>query len=281
VFGNTSPLDPQLFSRINDFADELVKGERSGKYSPIEVAQWLEDLADAAMKPMSQIKGNRRLAVDVEIQAGLGRFFAAKMRSGVLWRLYERTGNRAALERAIELYRHGRAAWAQIVERTKGVYVADITVGELKWLRGHWADRLPAIDADIELMAQRLKDAPGDAYAPIEEALRRPQRVMAGRHTPPARFRRKQALGLEIASDVKPAAVRLYYRRVTQAERWLTAEMESAGEVYRASIPAAYTDSPYPLQYYFELRTGPGTAWLYPGLGTNLAAQPYFVVREV
>jgi hypothetical protein len=51
--------------------------------------------------------------------------------------------------------------------------------------------------------------------------------------------------------------------------------------VYRASIPAAYTDSPYPLQYYFELRTGPGTAWLYPGLGTNLAAQPYFVVREV
>jgi hypothetical protein len=36
TFGNTSLLDPQLFSRINDFADELLKGERSGKYSPIE-----------------------------------------------------------------------------------------------------------------------------------------------------------------------------------------------------------------------------------------------------
>ena len=34
TFGNTSPLDPQLFSRINDFADELLRGERSGKYSP-------------------------------------------------------------------------------------------------------------------------------------------------------------------------------------------------------------------------------------------------------
>ena len=40
-----SPLDPQLFSRMNDFADELLKGERSGKYSPIEVAQWIEDYA--------------------------------------------------------------------------------------------------------------------------------------------------------------------------------------------------------------------------------------------
>ena len=38
VFGNVSPLDPQLFSRVNDFADEMLKGERSGKYSPIDVA---------------------------------------------------------------------------------------------------------------------------------------------------------------------------------------------------------------------------------------------------
>jgi len=34
TFGNTSPHDPQLFSRISDFADELLKSKRSGKYSP-------------------------------------------------------------------------------------------------------------------------------------------------------------------------------------------------------------------------------------------------------
>ncbi|MBI1785954.1 MAG: hypothetical protein HYR60_00105, partial [Acidobacteria bacterium] len=48
VFGNVSPLDPQLFSRINDFADELLQGERGGKYSPVEAAQWIEDCAAAA-----------------------------------------------------------------------------------------------------------------------------------------------------------------------------------------------------------------------------------------
>ena len=53
TFGNVSPLDPQLFSRIDDFAGELLKGERSGKYSPIEVAQWLEDFADSAEKQLA------------------------------------------------------------------------------------------------------------------------------------------------------------------------------------------------------------------------------------
>ena len=48
MFGNVSPFDPELFSRINDFADELLKGQRSAKYSPLEVAQWLEDLAATA-----------------------------------------------------------------------------------------------------------------------------------------------------------------------------------------------------------------------------------------
>ncbi len=54
VFGNVSPLDPQLFSRINDFADELVKGQRSGKYSPIEVAQWIEDYSAARVRKQAQ-----------------------------------------------------------------------------------------------------------------------------------------------------------------------------------------------------------------------------------
>src|SRR5262249_52075655 len=71
--GNVSPLDRQLFSRINDFADELLKGERSGKYSPIEVAQWLEDFAKSASLYVSKVKDNTRLVTDVTIQELLGR----------------------------------------------------------------------------------------------------------------------------------------------------------------------------------------------------------------
>ena len=75
------------------------------------------------------------------------------------------------------------------------------------------------------------------------------------------------------------AVALLHYRRVNQAERWQYVTMDRKGSAYSASIPGAYTDSPYPLQYYFELKSAPDRAWLYPGFPPDLAGQPYFVVR--
>jgi hypothetical protein len=56
--------------------------------------------------------------------------------------------------------------------------------------------------------------------------------------------------------------------------------MQASGGRYRAVIPAGYTQSLYPLQYYFELKTGPDQACLFPGFAANLSNQPYFVVRR-
>ncbi len=75
-------------------------------------------------------------------------------------------------------------------------------------------------------------------------------------------------------------SARLYYRRVTQAERYESTEMQLRDGRHRATIPANYTDSHYPLEYYFELKQGPESAWLYPGFGEDLTNQPYFVVRR-
>lgn len=294
VFGNVSPLDPQIFSRINDFADELLKNDRTGKYSPVEVAQWIEDYAAAAAKHLTQAQAqavrknrpeHRRIAIDIAIQAGLGKFFGAKMRSGVLFRIHEKTGDRTALEESLTAYRAARATWEELANRAK-VYISDITVGELQHLRGHWLDRLPAMDADIALMARKLVEAKPGAARPevadaIREAVGRPQRVrIACRHTPPARFRPGQPLNLELTVAKKPASVRVYYRHVNHAERYESSEMQGRERSYRATIPAGYTDSPYPLEYYFEVSTEPGRATLYPGFAADLNNQPYFVVRR-
>ena len=72
----------------------------------------------------------------------------------------------------------------------------------------------------------------------------------------------------------------LYYRHVDQAERFESVEMKLTGSRYTATIPATYTDSQFPLQYYFEVRQSPESATLYPGLGAELTNQPYFVVRR-
>jgi hypothetical protein len=295
VFGTVSPLDPQLFYRIDDFADDLLKGERSGKYTPIEVAQWIEDDAAAATALLARGDSRatrkdqpeyRRLTIDIAVAAGLGRFFGAKFRAAVLYRIFDRTGDRAALEEALKGYRAARQAWAAIAGRTKNVYVDDITVGEQRHLRGHWADRLAEIDADIAAIAAKADAAkPAQASGPIAraiaEALGRPQRpVVAGRHTPASRFQPGRPMALEFAADKTYASVRLHYRRVNQAERWQSMPMQAASRIWRGAIPSEYTQSPYPLQYYFEVTEAPDSAALYPGFGERLIGQPYFVLRR-
>jgi hypothetical protein len=55
--------------------------------------------------------------------------------------------------------------------------------------------------------------------------------------------------------------------------------MKKSGKHFKAKVPADYTDSQYPLQYYFEI-IEPKNAWLYPGFSQDLTNQPYFVVRK-
>lgn len=297
VFGNVSPIDPQMFSRMNDFAAELLKGERGGKYSPIEVAAWLEDAAEktseqltAAEKKDKNTAEFRRLALDLKIEIGLARFFAAKFRSGVLYGIYEQSGDRAALEESLKAYRQAREVWAAFAQEAKGEYMADITYGPRPYERGHWLDRLPAMDEDIAKMASKLESAQGggessaQARAAIQEALGRPKRtVLPCAHTPAKSF--DPGKDLEIALSVAQlegvASVRMYYRHVNQAEHYESAEMQNRGGEFRATIPALYTATKYPLQYYFELRRGPADAWLYPGFNAERTNQPYFVVRSV
>jgi hypothetical protein len=297
VFGNVSPMDPQLFLRINDFAGELLKGERSGKYSPIEYAQWIEDYADAAAKYLAQAetksKGKhrpefRRMAIDVAMLVGLGRFFGAKFRSGVLYAIFEQSGDRTALELSLNLYRKARSHWAELANRARDVYKPDITIGELDVIRGHWLDRLPAIDEDIELMVKKLEQTQLSTNAQqenvksaIQEALGRPIRPSTVcHHIQPEYFKGGEPLDLEISVEKVIGSARLYYRHVNHAERYKTVEMKSKGKSFRAAIPADYTGSVYPLQYYFELKDGPKKGWLFPGFTAELTNQPYFVVPK-
>ncbi len=271
-FGSVSPLDPELFSRIDDF----VREPGSAKYSPLEVARWLDELAAAADRPLPRSAA----AIDVAILAGLGRFYAHKLRAGVFFSLFEQTQDRAALEEAWKAYRAAREAWVKAA-KTGEAYRRDITFGYDAHLRGHWQDRLPAIDQDLADLEKLLAGA-SPAGSP-DDRLRRfrtpaPRPSGGCRHTPPGSFQPGQAVALELFVD-RTAEARLHYRRVQQAERWQAAEMTGSGNQYRGAIPPDYTRSPFPLQYYFELRDGPA-AWLYPGFAPDLANQPYFVIRR-
>lgn len=291
TFGGVSSFDPTLFDRINDHADNLLAGRCSGRYTPTETAEWLERLADEAEEGLREAQASvgedsapsfRRMAVDVTVQLQLARFFAGKNRAGLSYALYERTREPGHLVTAVAAYQAARDAFAAVVEATTGVYRADVTFGNRLSEHGHWADRLPGVDSDLEaLRAEAEQAGAGAGTAGID-----PPRQSRGTrptldHRPPGTFARGAELPVELSiNDLFDGTVTLHYRHLNQGEDYRTAEMTGDGRKYTASIPADYTDSAYPLTYFFTARAAAGDVWLAPGLDDTLANQPYHLVRQ-
>jgi hypothetical protein len=220
----------------------------------------------------------------------LGNFFAAKLRSGVLFEIYQRTGNAEAGKLALAQYKRARDAWATMASRANSVYRPDITYGNIPMRRGNWADRLPGIDKDIAAMESKLQTPPAspgpNAERAIQAATGKPNRPSVHCvHTPPASFHPGQSLSLSllvpgVAAHQAPSAVHLYYRHVNQAERWLPVEMQRDHNGYNAAIPGGYTSSVFPLQYYFVFQRGADAAWLYPAFNSTLSNQPYYAISK-
>jgi hypothetical protein len=296
TFATVESFDPTQFATIVETAESLLADKPEPRLTPIDVAAMLEAMADdatghldAARRAGLDTAEFRRLAADIAMQAGLGRFFALKFRAGLLWSLHLRSLDRTAANEALKAYRAARAQYAEVA-RLGGIYVADLAYGPEPWLRGHWRDRLGGIDADVTDMARLAGDTNGMGgdrrlvqherlWAAIGQVLAAPRRDrIACRHAPPARFTpgRDLALGLGVPSGI--GAARLHYRHVNQAEPWLTLDMAASDTGRVATIPAAYLTPTYPLQYYFEVARD-DTAALFPGLEATLANVPYYVVR--
>ena len=293
TFGGVSAFDPSMFYRVDEFAEDLVAGRRDGRYSPLDVAEWLDQLADDAEANLaaatskaagrSQTPEFRRMAIDVAAQAGLGRFFAGKFRAGLGYALHERTRDARHLGEAVTAYRAARDAWAGVVKVTKDVYRPDLTFGDLRSEHGHWADRLPAIEEDLSNLERQYEAVSQQTGSSSEVVLalgdgKRPRFT----HTPPASFGRGDEVSVELvpAGESFDGTVVCHYRHLNQGEDFEAVEMVKDGPRHRLTIPGSVTDSPYALTYYFTVHSATGDAWIVPGLDGSLATQPYHVIRQ-
>jgi hypothetical protein len=290
---NCSPLDPQLFAPIGEYAKELLSSKHSPRYSPLEVAQWLEGFAltsgraldDARATAGAQAKSPtfRRLEEDVLILNGLGKFYADLFRSATLYSIYDQTGDADAGKLALEYYKKSRASWVVMATRAKSVYMPDISYGEIPQRRGHWIDRIPAFDTDIAAMEKKVAEKRSNAK-PAKAALQvvktriaRPKIEVT--HKSAEEFHPGTELPIALTASTSVSEVLLWYRHVNQAERWKSVPMKQSGGTYVASIPADYTNSLFPLQYYFELHTAK-EAWLHPAFNAMLSNQPYYEIYK-
>lgn len=289
-FNTVSPLDPEMFYRICDYVEDLLAGRLNGKYTPMQVADWLLELADKCEAALEEAQRRiedphdaeyRRVALDARIELGIGRFFAHKFRAGVYYELYLRTRQTAELKLAIEEYELACEAWRVLAKAAMGQYRVDLTFGHIAQQRGCWMDRIPAIEEDIERMRVLLKQAaPSDAAAeqPALIGYRSPLSLPQLSHEKPASFTPGKAVCIRLNAP-ENAEVKLHYRHVSQGELYNVVPMNGQNGVLEAEIPADYTNSPFPLMYWFELRQDNGAACFFPGLGEHLDAQPYYTVR--
>jgi hypothetical protein len=287
-FGTVDPLDPEVFSSIVTYVGDLVAGTSDGRVSPIDVAAALERLATDAAASLARAEHSlgstegRRMAADVRILSALGRFFAAKMRAAVAFEIHRRTDDAGSLADAARRAGLARDAWIEAVAHAD-VYAPDLTFGPQAWIRGHWRDRLAAIERDVDALARLAQDAEPSEPSPIVPAPSVPLPADLGLRHEPQVLRRGSPTVVELAVAGGRAAaigsVRLRYRPMDQSRDWKEAEMDRDADRFVATVSAEATMAPYPLAYAFVLVGSQGEAWRHPGLGENLAGRPYFVAE--
>lgn len=289
--GAVSPFDPEIFAPIDDYVEELLSRRRSGRYTPLEVADQLEaSAAEAdAHLVLAQTPGSaltpehRRTSLDVAVLARLAVFYAEKTRAGVSYALFLRTQRLGHLEDAAAHYRRAHQAFAAVVELTESVYIDDLAFGDRPSERGHWADRLPPITADLEELEKELIAASAEREDPGRDVDDRLITTSQGsrpriRLDTPEQF--SPGTAVKVTVETPPhldCDVVLHYRRLNQGDEWITAPTSPNTARHTGTIPGAYTDSPYALQLYVTVHTE-GDAWIVPGFNTTFTDQPYVVI---
>ena len=288
-----SPLDPQLFSTIDQHAKDLMRGTKNARYSPGEVIEWLETMvrtSTAALAAARTSDGShpkspefRQAEEDILILNGLGLYYANLFRAALFYSLHEVTGDPAAAAQSLAAFRKARDAWASMAARADKIYAKDISYGDIPIRRGNWSGRQPEIDRDLAALETHYGDhliQQSSAEKAIPQAIKASARLKVDAdHASPKSFHPGSELNLTISTPAIVTDAILWYRHVNHGERWSSVSMQKAGNVHRASVPGSYTNSPYPLQYYFELHTA-NEATLHPPFNPTLSNQPYYAIMS-
>ncbi|HSA49643.1 MAG TPA: hypothetical protein VLH10_05965 [Yinghuangia sp.] len=291
-----SSFDPTLFYSVGEYADDALAGNVRGKYTPLEVAAWIERFVGEGEAVAERVRERlatggpqaRRLLVDTEILIRLGRFFAGKFRAAVEYALFQRTGEHRHIRDAVDILAEAHAAYASITDVADGVYRDELTFGQVLSERGHWsknvsamADDLHALRVERDRAAGQADTGTGNGRPVLRESRPRPDGI---RLDAPERFERGAPLDVSLVGDpdVLSGVTRatLHFRHLDQSKTWNETEMSLDGREFTASLPAEFTASSFPVMCFAEVGFGNEAPVLLPGFESDLANQPYLVIHS-
>lgn len=288
-FGNAPTFDPALFANAREYIELLLNGKASHRYTPLDVADWLDEMAHGCESAVLKATGTKsfgniavqRMIVDIQICAGLARFFAERFRAACWAELFIATKVTTLMDRVIDHANRSLMAWEKIADISRDLYMDDLTYGPQSWLRGSWHSRLPEMRAelaDLESLrgggsyeSVRAEPAVAATIAALEA--RQPVSSSASSVHGAPTFKPGEDFVVRFAGEADGEPL-LHYRHVNQAERWISLPMRQREDSFVAAIPGDYTRSKYHLQYFVSFARNRRN-FLSPGLQPNLANEPY------
>ncbi|QQA44321.1 hypothetical protein [Pelagovum pacificum] len=300
-FGNAPTFDKELFATPREFALKLLNGEEEHRYSPLDVADWLIDLAERCEAAVTDARRAetldgreaadpveaQRMLLDIGISGGLARFFAGKFRAAIWAELFIETGATELIEPMIAQARRAVAAWDAIAELSRDTYQDDLGFGPQSWLRGSWHARQAEMRAEL-LDLEALRGRAGTESVPTEPQVaaaiatllaKEPTRAELTSLSAPETFERGKPFTVQLSGAPSGTEPLLHFRPVDQSQHWQTLAMDGAGNGHSATIPAEALDTPFHLQF-FASWTAEGAAHLAPGLAPDLSNQPYGLAMQ-
>ncbi len=225
---------------------------------------------------------------DLKILSDLAVFHSRRIPAAVNYRLFVRTQDVMALDRAIADERKAIDAWRQLVASAGDYYADDLKFGvRSAGLCGHWRDELAALEKGLTALERERREFRTSGSSKV--APRYSVALAEGDHDPPtvvhqpvtsAQAGKPLTINAVVNDPSGVKWVRLRYRGVNQYEDYRTLPMSldlsSENGHYQAVISAEHVGPKYDLMYFIEVMDNRGNGKIYPDMERET---PYVVVR--
>ncbi len=294
AYARAEGSDIQQFVAFDQEAQLLLSGGEDARIRPPQNSRWFQrtyEAISAAIADAEKAIGRRRnpefdsTMTDLRILAQLALYHSHRIPAAVSYCLFQRTGDRQALEEALRQEGEAIDAWRKLVAAAGDFYASDLQMGVRgAALCGHWKDELGALEKGHSRLTEELRtfQPKGDVrqaprYRPVpERGDTEPPRVTI-RPLMRAEASRPLTVSVEAGDTSGVKWLRLLYRSVNQHLDYKVLPMQpgkSKGS-FQATIPAEELNPGWDLMFLVEAMDNRGNGKIYPDLEKET---PYVIV---
>ena len=296
-YGATEPSDHGLFYGIDEFAEALLSQKLSGKYSPLQSAQWLVQFAEDTYRAIEQADAigenstnaeYRAMKTDMLLLCDFARYHANKILSAFALKCFDITKDKSYLSDCVLLFKQAKKYWSSLSELGLKAYHHDLefSTAGTKTRHGTWKELLSEFEADEKTLLGLVEEYDVELSSDLAHCYT-PVSFDAGMYTfsenLPETHKANTPLTIEVnactLADLYDKPFVLHYRHTNHLEgEFKTIKMEPTDRGFRATIPAEYLPPEWDLMVYVTMQDKDGSCLMLPGIYHPKFPYPYHVI---